>query len=944
MSWFARGRFGPRIKEILQFKSGSNQNRLLPLQYSVEHCKLCGSQHNTSHRHYSGLPRSRARLLVTPRLITQTYQIRHIGIIPTVLRSVLKIRYLLLGTAVGGGASIARQYEDWKKGLPDTAWLKEMIPEIDIDKFRHGLIGLKDQMKGKVGEIQMDPKLKDAGWEKYSEFKIWFDKRLDAAIKKVEEEEEEKVVVVKDEKSLMSSLQEEFNRMKENSPNLVPVVTAFRWGIVHLLSGVQIKYQKQIERLEKENKELRKQLLLRGKQATSAKQIKKSLIDMYSEVLDDLSGYDSSYNTADHLPRVVVVGDQSSGKTSVLEMVAQARIFPRGAGEMMTRAPVKVTLSEGPYHIAQFKDSNREFDLTNEKDLSELRREVEIRMMNSVRNGRTVSTDVISMTVKGPGLQRMVLVDLPGIISTVTSGMNPETKDNIRNLAQTYMSNPNAIILCIQDGSVDAERSNVTDLVSSMDPSGKRTIFVLTKVDMAEQNHSHPDRIRKILSGKLFPMKALGYFAVVTGRGNKDDTIQDIKEYEEDFFQNSKIFKGGIINSSQITTRNLSFAVSECFWKMVRDTVEQQADAFKATRFNLETEWKNNYPRIRELDRDELFEKARGEILDEIVNLSLVSTQTWEEALGRKLWEKVAGHVFENIYLPAAQTQSSGSTRQISPHNRSGTFNTTVDIKLKQWAENQLPIKSVEVGWETLKEEFLKLMERAKKGREHDDIFDQLKAAVVETAMNRHMWEDKASEMLRVIQLNTLEDRSVHDKQHWDGAIKFLEDSLHEKITTNEANLKEVVGEMIFGDHLGGKIGHEKAELDRLLSSENDHGPHLSHEEITTARRNLGTQGVEVDNDIIRETWYPVFRRHFLRGALGRCYDCRRGYWMYQQGMETELECGDIVLFWRIQQMLRVTANALRQQVMNREARRLEKEIKEVLEEMSSDEEIKVIK
>ena len=55
------------------------------------------------------------------------------------------------------------------------------------------------------------------------------------------------------------------------------------------------------------------------------------------------------------------------------------------------------------------------------------------------------------------------------------------------------------------------------------------------------------------------------------------------------------------------------------------------------------------------------------------------------------------------------------------------------------------------------------------------------------------MWEDKAAEMLRVIQLNTLEDRSVTDKQHWDAASKFLEDSLAEKIKVNDANLREQV-------------------------------------------------------------------------------------------------------------------------------------------------------
>ena len=71
----------------------------------------------------------------------------------------------------------------------------------------------------------------------------------------------------------------------------------------------------------------------------------------------------------------------------------------------------------------------------------------------------------------------------------------------------------------------------------------------------------------------------------------------------------------------------------------------------------------------------------------------------------------------------------------------------------------QLPIKSVEVGWECLQEEFHKLMEAAKKRKDHDDIFDQLKAAVLESAISKHVWEDKAADVLKVIQLNTLEDR-----------------------------------------------------------------------------------------------------------------------------------------------------------------------------------------
>ena len=74
-----------------------------------------------------------------------------------------KVRYLLLGGAIGGGGALARQYDDWKNNLPDAAWLKKAMPDVDLDKFRTSLLSLKDTVKGKVGEVEMDPALKAAG-------------------------------------------------------------------------------------------------------------------------------------------------------------------------------------------------------------------------------------------------------------------------------------------------------------------------------------------------------------------------------------------------------------------------------------------------------------------------------------------------------------------------------------------------------------------------------------------------------------------------------------------------------------------------------------------------------------------------------------------------------------------------------------------------------------
>ncbi|XP_074153928.1 dynamin-like GTPase OPA1, mitochondrial isoform X3 [Sminthopsis crassicaudata] len=845
----------------------------------------------------------------------------------------LRLRYLLLGSAVGGGYTAKKTFDQWKDMMPDLSDYKWIVPDfvwqldeyIDLEKLSkalpdsEALAKLVPDLDKLAGSFSLLKDFFSTGDKWVSEVVGASDLLLllgtsgETAFRATDASESDRQFKKVTDKEKVEQLQEELLR-------------------------TQLKYQRILERLEKENKELRKLVLQRDDKGIHHRNLKKSLIDMYSEVLDVLSDYDASYNTQDHLPRVVVVGDQSAGKTSVLEMIAQARIFPRGSGEMMTRSPVKVTLSEGPHHVALFKDSSREFDLTKEEDLAALRREIELRMRKNVKEGYTVSPETISLNVKGPGLQRMVLVDLPGVINTVTSGMAPDTKETIFSISKAYMQNPNAIILCIQDGSVDAERSIVTDLVSQMDPHGRRTIFVLTKVDLAEKNVASPSRIQQIIEGKLFPMKALGYFAVVTGKGNSSESIEAIRDYEEEFFQNSKLLKTSMLKAHQVTTRNLSLAVSDCFWKMVRESVEQQADSFKATRFNLETEWKNNFPRLRELDRNELFEKAKNEILDEVISLSQVTPKHWEEILQQMLWERVSTHVIENIYLPAAQTMNSG------------TFNTTVDIKLKQWTDKQLPTKAVEVAWETLQEEFARFMTEPK-GKEHDDIFDKLKQAVKEESIKRHKWNDFAEDSLRVIQHNALEDRSITDKQQWDAAIYFMEEALRGRLRDTETVLENMVGPdwkkrwmHWMGRTQEQSVHNEtKNELEKMLKCNEEHPAYLASDEITTVRKNLESRGVEVDPSLIKDTWHQVYRRHFLKTALSHCNLCRRGFYYYQRHfVDSELECNDVVLFWRIQRMLSITANTLRQQLTNTEVRRLEKNVKEVLEDFAEDSEKKL--
>lgn len=81
--------------------------------------------------------------------------------------------------------------------------------------------------------------------------------------------------------------------------------------------------------------------------------------------------------------------------------------------------------------------------------------------------------------------------------------------------------------------------------------------------------------------------------------------------------------------------------------------------------------------------------------------------------------------------------------------------------------------------------------------------------------------------MLRVIQLNTLEDRTIADKRDWDQAVKFLEASVKEKLKESEKHLRELLGPSTkerwlywrYQSDTELKRNQVKNELDRILHS-----------------------------------------------------------------------------------------------------------------------------
>ncbi|RKO85005.1 P-loop containing nucleoside triphosphate hydrolase protein, partial [Blyttiomyces helicus] len=198
------------------------------------------------------------------------------------------------------------------------------------------------------------------------------------------------------------------------------------------------------------------------------------------------------------IPQIAVVGDQSSGKSSLLEEISGIR-FPRGTGTVMRcTTELRMTKSDAgsPFSARVFTSADDEDRKTREL---------------CGGKGRSFSEESIVIELESPDVQDLTLIDLPGIIRTATGSQTLADIEQVNKIVEDYMAEERTIILAFVPANQDIATVDVLERVRRVDPSGSRTIGVLTKPDLIDEGaESH---LFDILENKTNPLK-LGWIVV----------------------------------------------------------------------------------------------------------------------------------------------------------------------------------------------------------------------------------------------------------------------------------------------------------------------------------------------------------------------------------------------------------------------------------------------
>lgn len=265
------------------------------------------------------------------------------------------------------------------------------------------------------------------------------------------------------------------------------------------------------------------------------------LVNKLQQICTQLGDTAGNSILVDKLSSIVVVGGQSSGKSSVLEAVVGRDFLPRGTG-IVTRRPLVLNLVHTDDEKAQEYGEFMHKQGQKIYDFEKIRQEIEDETERHLSKGsKVVSPIPIYLTIYSPVVPNLTLVDMPGLTKVAIEGQPQSIVQDLEDMCKQYIKGDNAIILAVSPANADLATSDALRLAKEVDPLGERTIGVLTKIDIMDKGTD----CRDVLCGRSLRLRH-GWVGVVN-RGqadiNKKMNMLDARAREAEFFKSTDAYR-----------------------------------------------------------------------------------------------------------------------------------------------------------------------------------------------------------------------------------------------------------------------------------------------------------------------------------------------------------------------------------------------------------------
>uniref|UniRef100_A0AAR2J2U5 Dynamin-type G domain-containing protein n=1 Tax=Pygocentrus nattereri TaxID=42514 RepID=A0AAR2J2U5_PYGNA len=287
------------------------------------------------------------------------------------------------------------------------------------------------------------------------------------------------------------------------------------------------------------------------------------------------------------LPTIAVIGDQSSGKSSVLEALSGVAL-PRGSG-IVTRCPLELKLRKIKGGVQwraaiSYKEEYIEFD-----DPLLVEHYVEEAQNVLAGDGVGICDDLITLEIMSPHVSDLTLIDLPGIARVPVKGQPEDIGEQIKNLIQTFIEKSETINLVVVPCNVDIATTEALRMAQEVDPEGKRTLAILTKPDLVDRGTEKT--ILDVVRNQVIPLSK-GYI-IVKCRGQKqiDEKIslEEATRVERDFFKRHEFFSC-LLNEEKATIQCLAGKLTQDLVDHIKKSLPLLSEQIKKQLWDLRKE------------------------------------------------------------------------------------------------------------------------------------------------------------------------------------------------------------------------------------------------------------------------------------------------------------------------------------------------------------------